>query len=293
MLNDLKNLFKGNNFLLKIIVVNAIIFFVFAILGQLFNEVDLFVRNWLALPASLESFLFRPWTIITYQFIHHSFRHLFFNMLMLFWFARIFSDYMGTKRLAGLYFIGGIAGGLLYMIVYSLMFLSGEFNLEFLQMLRLVGASASIMAVLIATGRKFGEQEISLLFIGAVPLKYVALVIFLTSTFLDFVSNFGGSMAHIGGAFIGWIYISQLNRGKDIALTFSALLDRLAKLLEKKPKLRVVKNEHYSKVDLKEKTSEKERQAKTDAILDKISKSGYDNLTSEEKEFLFNLSKNK
>ena len=297
MFDDIKNIFKGNNFIGKIIVINAIVFVLYNILAQFSPAISTFFTNWISLPASLWKFIFRPWTMLTYMFVHDGLGHIFFNMYILYIFGRIFGDFMGQQRLSGLFFLGGFGGGLAYMLVYNLLFLVGEMDSSMLQATSMVGASAGVMAVVIATGSRFGDHTMNLILIGPVKLKYVALFLFITSTLFNFMSNFGGNIAHIGGAFVGYFYIRQLEKGSDWAMAFNDRFERIMAMFEKKPKLRVVPDDggyqRHSASKNTQHSNDRETQAKTDAILDKISKAGYDNLTKEEKEHLFKLSKNK
>ena len=293
MLDDLKNLFRGNNFIGQIILINAALFLIVNIVSNLFfggSEGPIF--SWLALPSSLVEYILVPWTLVSYMFMHGGLWHVVFNMYMLYWFGRIFNDFMGEKRLVGLYFLGGIAGGVAYLLVYNLLFLAGESNVNVI----LVGSSAAVMAITIASGLRFPDYTIHLMFFGAVKLKYLALIIFILSTVLDFSSNMGGKIAHLGGAAMGYFYIKGLEKGNDYALALYTVYDRFIELFKRSPKLRVVPNDFDKKTTAKSKTSpaaskeNSEVQAKTDAILDKISKSGYENLNKEEKDFLFKLS---
>ena len=156
----------------------------------------------------------------------------------------------------------------------------------------LVGASAGIMAVVAFAGFRFGDYQMNLLLIGPVRLKYVALGLFVMNTLLDISMNTGGKLSHLGGAAFGYFYFRSLNAGKDPAAAFLGFFQRIGDFFKKKPKLKVVQNDFRAKNSNNPKTS-KEAEARTDAILDKISKSGYDNLTKEEKEFLFNVSNKK
>ena len=295
MLDDLKNLFKGNNFIGQMILINASLFVLINIMSSIFfNGSEGPIFSWLALPSALTEFILVPWTLLTYMFMHGGLWHVVFNMYMLYWFGRIFNDFMGEKRLVGLYFLGGIAGGAAYLLIYNLLFLAGESNINVI----LVGSSAAVMAITIAAGLRFPDYTIPLMFFGAVKLKYVALVIFILSTVLDFSSNMGGKIAHLGGAAMGYFYIKGLEKGSDYALSFYGIYDKFLGLFKQSPKLRVVPNDHGKKTTAKAKSKPStaaskenlEVQAKTDAILDKISKSGYENLTKEEKDFLFKLS---
>jgi membrane associated rhomboid family serine protease len=292
MLEDLKNLFRGNNFIGQIIVINAGVFVAVNLITHLFlGGSESGILKWLGLPSLLNEFVLVPWTVLTYMFMHGGLWHIVFNMYLFYWFGRIFSDFMGEKRLIGLYFLGGIGGGLLYLFVYNLLYLGGEPAGNTI----LVGASAAVMAITIASGMRFPDYTVHLLLFGAVRLKYLALIIFLVSTVLDFSSNMGGKIAHLGGALVGFFYIRGLDKGKDFALSFSEGLDKVKGLFQKKPTLRVVPNAKPKESTdgtrrPAQESAKDELQAKTDAILDKISKSGYENLTKEEKAFLFKLS---
>ncbi len=298
MFEDLKKLFRGNHFVGQMIVINASIFLVVNVIAHLFmSGNERAILEWVALPALLNDFIWTPWTIVSYMFLHGGLWHVVFNMYMLYWFGRIFGDFMGDQRLSALYFLGGLAGGALYLLVYNIIFLSGETMPSTI----LVGSSAAVMAIVVASGARFPEYTLNLLLFGTVKLKYVALVIFLISTVLDFSSNMGGKIAHLGGAAMGYFYVRGLNQGKDYALSFYNWFASLGELFKKKPKLKVVDKDPRVKQTAGAKATSSKRnstdanasevQAKTDAILDKISKSGYDNLTKEEKEFLFKLSK--
>lgn len=293
MFDDLKNLFRGKNFIGQIIVINAAVFLLFNLIENIIFRDNSTIYQWLAMPSTLSSFITRPWTAFTYMFMHGGIMHIIFNMLMLYWFGRIFQDFMGEKRLSGLYFLGGLAGGLLFLAAYSLLVLAGEP----LAGTSLVGSSAAVMAITIAAGFRFPDYVMNLLLIGPVRLKYVALVVFILSTVVDFSSNMGGKIAHLGGAAMGYIYIRNLSKGKDYALGFYQFFARMGDWFSRRPKMRVVKepkrNTPGSRTASRQDggPTQAEIQAKTDAILDKISKSGYENLSKEEKEFLFRMSK--
>ncbi|NQV53618.1 MAG: rhomboid family intramembrane serine protease [Flavobacteriales bacterium] len=298
MLEDLKRLFKGNNFLGQIILINAGVFLIVNLVSSIFLKGnERLIQEWIGLPALLGEAITVPWTFFTYMFSHGSLWHLIFNMYLLFWFGRIFGSMMGEKRLIGLYFLSGLAGGLLYFLVFNVLFLAGEPVGGMI----LIGASGAIMGIVIAAGARFPDYVLNLFLLGAVPLKYVALAIFIISTLLDFNVNMGGKIAHIGGAAMGYFYVRGLNNGKDYAMAFMEWIDKALDMFKQKPKLRMVPNDRgKSSSGSSQKKSSKaaasgghksdEHQAKTDAILDKISKSGYENLTREEKDFLFKLS---
>ncbi len=224
----------------------------------------------LSMPAYYELLPFKFWTIFTYMFTQKGFFHLLFNMLWLYWLGLIFLDFLNRRQFIFTYLAGGIMGAVLYLLAFNLIpVFSGT-----VQNSILLGSSASVMAVVVATATLVPNFTIRLLFLGGVKLKYLALAYFV----LDLVgigSEPGGSIAHIGGALLGFTYIQQLNRGTDFSNIF-----------KRKSRLKVVKNK---KSDSSQ-TVIPDQEA-IDRILDKISKSGYDSLTKGEKEQLFKASK--
>ena len=288
---NIKNQFRSANTLERIIIVNVAVFLLFAVMKALMKlfmtSLDSFFipSHWLAVPASISSLVFRPWTIITYMFYHEDFFHILFNMLWLFWMGKIFTEYLGNKKLFSTYILGGICGALLYIAAYNIFPLfSQAVNSSFA-----LGASAGVLAITIATATLLPEYRIGILFLGPVALKYVALV----TVFLDLISvsgsNAGGHIAHLGGALFGFLYIRQLKKGRDIASGFNNLIDRMASVFSGRRKMKVHRGR--SKHDEDYVSTKRDIQEKTDKILDKISKSGYGSLTKEEKEFLFNTNK--
>jgi membrane associated rhomboid family serine protease len=221
--------------------------------------------------------MLQPWSLITYMFMHDSFFHILFNMLWLYWIGGILQEYLGNRKVIESYLSGGIFGGLLYIITYNL-FPVFKDQISFTYA---IGASAGVLAVVVATATLLPDYAISLLFFGPVKLKYLALI----SIVLDFISipngNAGGHIAHIGGALAGFLFIRYLyQRGGHL------FPDKLFNLFEKKPNFKV-----HSGNKMKGHTVNITSQQEIDAILDKISKSGYDSLSKKEKEILFKASK--
>tara|TARA_B110000046_G_scaffold65405_1_gene72898 strand:+ start:3160 stop:4026 length:867 start_codon:yes stop_codon:yes gene_type:complete len=288
MLDDIKNIFRGNNFIGQIIIICASVFVIQNIFANIFPAFGTEILRWFAMHSYLPSFLTSPWSAFTYMFLHGSIGHLFWNMIIFYSFGRIVYDFMGRERLLGLYFLGGIAGAIFYLLVYSLQHLGGEMIVD----TPLVGASAGIMAVVAFAGFRFGDFQMNLILLGPVRLKYVALGLFVMNTLLDISMNTGGKLSHLGGAAFGYFYFRSLNAGKDPAAAFLGIFQSIGGFFKKKPILRVVDNDIKVKKSRTTQTSA-EAEARTDAILDKISKSGYDNLTKEEKAFLFNVSNKK
>lgn len=237
----------------------------------------LFTDEYLLLPAYLPKLLTHFWTPFTYMFMHAGIFHILFNMLWFYWFGQIFEEYLGKKRTLGLYIMGGLAGAFLFVLCYNTVPLYTQIHAAVGS--TLVGASASVMAIIVATATLLPDYTIPLILIGPVKLKWLALF-FVIIDFLGITGlNAGGELSHLGGALIGFIYIKQLQNGND-------MVGRMAAVFKPKPTMKIVsKNNSRSSNDLP-------RQEEIDFILDKISKSGYDSLTRQEKEILFRASNN-
>lgn len=302
--------YKFGTPLIKIIFINVFVF----LFINFFSVVDYFTKQtistWLVskfafLPT--KQFIFQPWSILTYQFIHTGFFHILFNMLWLYWFGSIIQDLIGEKKIFPLYILGGFFGAIFYAIIsFIVQYTNPLYNLTGL----LLGASAGVMAITFATATLSPNYEIRLVIFGNVKIKWIALLtLVLDITMLD-DGNFGGHIAHLGGALFGWIYINRLRNGKDMAVTFYKVVGAFAKPFKRKETLKVVfqqpKTEKKEKVvvNIKPKEQQKQSQAKAqrdlskrekqeilDTILDKINSSGYDSLTASEKEFLFKMSR--
>lgn len=241
--------------------------------------------NWLAVSSEPLAIVYKPWTLLTYAFFHDGFLHLFFNMMVLNFSSRLFLTFFTQKQYLGLYLLSAIFAGLVYVLSFYLL---GHSSL-------MVGASAAIMALLVATTTYQPLMELRLLLIGNVKLWHITGVLLLLDLLQIQMNNTGGHIAHLSGAFFGYIYIKLLQNGTDLSRIVSAIIDFFANLFSPKkstpfkkvhvnPKKPTVKKE--SKIVAKDKT-----QQQIDEILDKISQSGYDSLTSEEKEFLFKAGK--
>ncbi len=274
--DEIKASFRHGTSLTRLIFVNAGIFLIIKILEMIS-----------VLASRPEALATKPWTPVTYMFLHQGFIHLLFNMLWLWWFGKIFMGYLDQRKVVSLYIMGGLAGALLYITIFNLFpAFAGAVNVSVA-----LGASASVMALVIATAVYLPEMELHLLFLGRIKLKYLALITFLITSVFDFSVNTGGKIAHIGGALMGLAYGYGLKNGKDIGAWLNSIIDffvtlfrpgRRMKVTYKKPKT----DYDYNKIRA-------ERQKAIDHILDKISKGGYDSLTREEKEILFSESQQK
>ncbi|MBN8651586.1 MAG: rhomboid family intramembrane serine protease [Cytophagales bacterium] len=249
------------------------------------------VHAQVAIPARLADFIQKPWTIITYSFVHDlsSIWHILFNMLVFYWFGRIFIEYLGSDKLIALYVLGALTGAIFYLLVYNTI----PFYHDRIPELGMVGASAAVYAVLVATATLLPDYTIMLLFFGAVRIKYIALV-YIVISFLGTVGlNAGGNIAHLGGAFIGYIYIKQLQAGVNWGGWITTTLEWFKGLFTPSSKVKVTyrKTEPRAAQPTPTSKASKASQDEIDAILDKISDRGYESLSKEEKEKLFNASK--
>jgi len=277
------------------VLINIAVFLFFCIVQLFFFFVDQTavykqIMRWLYLPAAPIKVLQRPWTFVSYQFLHSGFLHILFNMLWLYWMGRILVQYTSTRRILFIYLFGGFFGGLAYILAYNIFpVFSSATNLAVM-----MGASASVMAIILATATLLPNYEIRLFFIGFVKLKYIALVAVLLDVITLDGNNPGGHIAHLGGAFFGWLFMIRFQKGTDMSSGFYRVIDWTKEKLSKNPSPKIVYkneekiNERYPKTKI---SVEKDRQAAVDAILDKISAGGYDSLSTEEKEFLFRFSK--
>ena len=292
MLHNVKSNYKSLDMLQKIIVVNAIIY-LFVNLGdvllRLFNFPDGtlsgFLTDWLAVPSSVKSLLYRPWTLITYSFYHENFLHILFNMLWLFFMGRLFTEYLGEKKLLPLYLVGGLCGSVLFIVFYNLFPLfSREVDIAVA-----LGASASVLAITVAIATLLPDYEVGLFLPQwRVKLKYIAIALFVIDLLSITGNNAGGNIAHIGGAIFGFIYIKQLKNGRDLTGWLQRLIERITQ--KKKPSIKVVYRKDASDESYHNKKAN--NQEAIDKILDKISRSGYASLTYEERDILFKASKN-
>jgi membrane associated rhomboid family serine protease len=237
--------------------------------------------DWLAVSSEPSVVLTRPWTLLTYAFFHYGFMHLFFNMMVLSFASRLFLTFFTQKQYLGLYLLSAIFAGLCFVLSFYFLHQSSS----------MVGASAAIMALLVATTTYQPLMEIRLLLIGNVKLWHITAVVILLDLLQIQMSNTGGHIAHLSGAFFGYIYIKLLQNGTDLSKAIDSVLNLFNrkqstpfKKVHVNPKKPAVRRE--SKIVVKDKT-----QQQLDEILDKISKSGYDSLTTEEKEFLFKAGK--
>lgn len=289
--DEIKNSYKDGSVLHKLIYINVAVFLALhigVIILVLANQIDrnqsiTEILKLLAVPSDLQTLGRKPWTVFTYMFTHGFLWHIVFNLLVLYWFGRFFIEEFGLKKILGVYILGGLAGALLFVFFYNVF----PFFEDVREKSIATGASASVMAIVFAVAAMVPNRQMHLVLIGPVKIIYVALVLFITSTILDFTDNTGGKIAHIGGAAIGLLFTNYFRKGQDMTRGFDRLMDQFTSLFKRRKKMKVTykrpaDDHHYNK-------QKAEEQKDIDRILDKISQGGYDSLTKEEKEKLFNM----
>jgi membrane associated rhomboid family serine protease len=290
--DDIKKTFRNGSNLIKIIYINIGVFLLLtitAIIGFLVTDPEIPEKalNLFSVPSSLAALLIRPWTLITYMFVHKDIWHILFNMLWLYWFGRIFLEYLDQRKLVAVYLLGGLSGAFIYILSFNIFpAFAGVVNESVA-----IGASASVMAVVIAIAAYVPDYTVQLLILGRVKIKYMALAIFVLTSIMDFSINSGGKLAHIGGAFFGYLYTINLRQGKDMGRGFNKIIDSIVTILKPRKNLKVTHKKAADEYEYNKFRSE--HQARINKILDKISKGGYDSLTKEEKETLFRESQKK
>ena len=294
ILEEIKQSFSRGNYLTRLIYINAGVFVIVKLMSVISTYV-LGVSNlwitYLELPAFVQTLLRQPWSIITYMFMHHDFLHLIFNLLTLYWFGKIFLEYFNQKQLVGLYFLGGIGGALFYIAAYNFI---PNLNLHIF-FSYLIGASASVMAIIFTLVRYCPDREIHLALIGLVKLKYLGIGLLILDIIGTTSVNAGGSIAHIGGALTGYLFAQFIiNSGKDITEPINKIISWVNDLFKqnKKPKFTVHRNTSKSDEEwnMENQNRKRKNNEEIDRILEKIKKSGYANLSDEEKKRLFDLS---
>jgi membrane associated rhomboid family serine protease len=287
IIDDLKLQYKIGGIVTQLIFWNAALFvfpwLFFALLSLLGVNID--YLHYVSLSSNPALLLWKPWSLLSYAFFHSGIMHIVFNMIVLNFSGRLFMSFFTSKQLLGLYVLSGIFAGLCYILVFYILNINAP----------IVGASAAIMAILVATTTYYPLMELRLLIIGNVKLWHVTAVIIIIDLMQLRSENMGGHISHLSGAFFGFIFIKLLQNGTDLSVSVTRIITFFANLFKKNtstPFKKVHKNyskpveKSVSKIVTKDKS-----QQQIDEILDKISQSGYDSLTKEEKEFLFKVGK--
>lgn len=290
----IKQSFRKGSSLTKLIYINIGLFLFIKIVNVFFvlsgypdTSYSIFLEN-LGLPAYWEFFLYKPWTIITYMFTHFSFFHLLFNMLWLYWFGSFFLNHFTRQELTGVYLLGGLSGALLYLLSYNLLplFKTSLYNTT------AIGASASVMAIVFAVCFYLPQQRIYIFLIGSIKLIHLALF----TAIIDILSipsaNAGGHIAHLGGALFGYLFIVGIRHNINLATGLISFFQKTGRLFSGPRRMHIKYKKPTSQMNDREYNEyKKQKDERINKILDKISRSGYESLTREEKEILFKTGK--
>ena len=301
ILDEFKNAFsRPNNGLMRILFINVAVFLTLIVLRVILSfsgaaDVYELILRQLMLPAALDSFIVKPWTLVTYFFTHEGFFHILFNMLFIYWFGGLIMEFLGSQKLVNLYVLGGLAGGLLYILLYNTL----PYFAQQVEVSRMLGASAGVYAIVVGAATFMPNYTISLILLGPVRIKYIAIFYVILSFAQSVGPNAGGELAHLAGAALGFFYIKQLQNGNDLGKPLQSFFGFIKSFFVKQPRVSVSyrnKEQKNSKRSSKRSgggsmRSGNSNQDEIDAILDKISESGYDSLTKEEKQKLFDASK--
>ncbi|HET8753562.1 MAG TPA: rhomboid family intramembrane serine protease [Salinimicrobium sp.] len=295
MSNNLRYKINQASITEKLIAINVavfILFFLFKTIAFLFGFSSDSILQWFVFPNEPGEFLFKPWSIITYAFLHGGIWHILSNMIILYFSGVYFLTYFSPKKLLTFYFLGAIFGALVFMLSYNLFPAFAGVGKAYL-----IGASAAVMSILVGIATHIPNMRVRLILIGSIKFWWIAAFLVVLDIVQIPMNNPGGHLAHLGGAAFGYFYASQLGKGNDIASGFEKFMDWIVSSFSSKP---ISKKSKLKTVHRKKKTgsaftsgtkTKKEEQEKIDGILDKISKSGYDSLTRQEKDFLFNSGK--
>ena len=284
---------RPNSGLQRLILINVAVFLIIN-LGGLFisskEAYDYFIR-FFAIPVEFDYFIIRPWTFVTSFFTHEGVWHILWNMLYLYWFGMVVREYLGSDRLISLYVLGGLVGSLSILLLFNVVpqFKEAAGGIA-------LGASAGVFAVVVGAATIAPDRTFYLLFFGPVKIKYIAGFFVVMAIFGLKGNNVGGEVAHLSGAFIGYFFIRSLQKGNDIGSWVTSTLIFFKSFFVRQSRMKVnysrKKETRRSSSSSSRKTTTpgKPSQEEIDAILDKISQSGYESLSKIEKEKLFNAS---
>ncbi len=294
MFDELKKKFINGSILIKLMFIVIVTFVAMWFISLFFRNPEVFksFESWFALPGSLKTLIYKPWTVVSYMFMHGDLWHLLMNMILLFWFGSIFIKFFSEKQFLAVFLLGGFSGAALHLFIDLFLHLN----------IGIIGASAAVMAVVFAISIYKPDYIINLLLIGPVKIKYIAIVAFALDI-MGAVGNFNSSFAigdgiahtaHLGGAFFGLWFGYEIKKNKDITAKFNNIINELVSMYNsffKKKEKKKNRNNRFEKPRSNNEHIEYEAEAddndKINKILDKISKSGYDSLSKSEKEFLF------
>jgi membrane associated rhomboid family serine protease len=299
---NLRNAFKySDNSLFKLIAINLLVFLTVLVLrvlmtigglGDFYGQ----ALRFLMMPADLGRLVVQPWSTLTYMFLHEGFLHIIFNMLFLYWFGMIVNQYLGSRKLVNLYILGGLAGALFYVLIYNI----APFFNNVVDTSLMLGASAGVFAMVVGAATLAPNTTLMLILIGPVKIKYIAMFYVILAFANTVGANAGGELAHLGGALMGFLYITQLRKGRDLGVPIQRIGIWFENFFSKKNKVHVSyrkkssgpsSNSTFSKSTNEVANSGDATQEEIDRILDKIADKGYEALNKEEKRKLFEFSK--
>ncbi|RZK13867.1 MAG: rhomboid family intramembrane serine protease, partial [Hymenobacter sp.] len=279
----------------QLIILNALVFAVLIILRAIFfitqSEGYVLVMRQVALPSDGYSLLRHPWTLLSYAFVHEGFLHILFNMLNLYWFGQLIREYLGDRRLVSLYILGALVGAAFFLLAYNFIPALQPFVGQ-----PVIGASAAVTAIIVAAATLLPDYTFMLFIIGAVKIKWIAVAVVLISIAGINGGNPGGEITHLGGALLGFIFIKQLKAGRDMGTPVTAVGEWFGRVFSHKPNMRVTHRQTATAAARsasgagKATASSTTGQDEIDLILDKISHSGYESLSKDEKQKLFRAS---
>jgi membrane associated rhomboid family serine protease len=277
--------YRTADMLMKLIIINAILFLAFRLVSFFMQANIQYMTSWLTLPDDVSEFVTQPWSFFTYGFIHFGVFHILFNMIFLYVFGKMILNLFSEKKLLTIYLLGAFSGGLLYVLSYNIFPVFERHGY-------LLGASGAVMAI-IAFIATYSPNTQLRLFVFNIKLWQIAVFLIVADLIrISTGENAGGMLAHIGGAIFGYVYAVQLAKGNDIGKWFENIIDWFAGLFKTRKQKPFKKVHRTPKRSAGDKSMDKsDHQRKVDAILDKISKSGYDSLTKAEKDFLFKAGK--
>ncbi len=294
--SDVKRSFQEGSMLTKLIFVNLGVFVVVKLLMVIFTlcAIPTDWLYWLTMTSNVSAWLHKPWTVLTYMFLHVDFVHILFNVLTLYWFGQIFLMFYSQRDLVGVYLIGGLSGAAFYALIFNVF---PYFN-GFVEWSQLLGASASVMAIVLAAATYSPDYRLRLFLVGSVKLSWLAIAYVLISILSLADSNGGGECAHIGGALAGFVFAVLYKKGTNITAWIGKIIDWIVDLFKKittrQPKMKVsYENKNYKEPDPKRETDmeynirKKQESDNIDRILDKVKQSGYDSLSEDERRTLF------
>lgn len=295
LLKEIINIYRSGSVVIQFIFINVAVWLIISIISVVFflfnktgDEFYINILSWLALPANLKLLIFKPWTLISYMFLHVQFLHILFNMLWLYWFGKIFIQFLDEKQFISTYIFGGLAGAFLYILAFNVF----PVFQNVLPSSMAIGASASVLAIVIAISTYVPNYTIFLLFFGPIKIKYIALISVIIDILMIKSGNTGGHIAHLGGALYGYLFIVQYRKGYDFSKGLFGFLNFFKSILPPyKRKMRIEYKRKRPLTDEEYNAMKANKQKRIDEILDKIAKYGYGKLTQEEKDFLFKTSK--